>query len=132
MSAKKIVIVDDEPDVVMFLQAALEDNGYIALTASGAGEGLELIKQSMPDLVCLDVLMPKESGISLFRKLRTDSKLKEIPVIINSGLNFSRDIEPMEFLKLENGVVLDEPEGYIEKPVDVERLLYIVRKVLGK
>ncbi|MBW1873232.1 MAG: response regulator, partial [Deltaproteobacteria bacterium] len=107
MSAKKIVIVDDEPDVVMFLQAALEDNGYIALTASGAGEGLELIKQSMPDLVCLDVLMPKESGISLFRKLRTDSKLKEIPVIINSGLSFSKDIEPMDFLKLENGDLLD-------------------------
>ena len=132
MSAKKIVIVDDEPDVVMFLQAALEDNGYIALTASGAAEGLELIKQTMPDLVCLDVLMPKESGISLFRKLRTDSKLKEIPVIINSGLSFTKDIEPMEFLKLENGDVLEEPEGYIEKPVNVDRLLYIVRKVLEK
>jgi CheY-like chemotaxis protein len=131
MPAKKIVIVDDEPDVVMFLQAALEDNGYIALTASGAVEALELIRQAKPDLICLDVLMPKESGISLFKKLRTDSDLKEIPVIINSGLSFSKDIEPKEFLKLENGIILDEPEGYIEKPVNVDRLLYIVRKVIG-
>jgi len=132
MPAKKIVIVDDEPDVVMFLQAALEDNGYIALTASGAVEALELIRQAKPDLICLDVLMPKESGISLFKKLRTDSDLKGIPVIINSGLSFSKDIDPMEFLKLDNGIILDEPEGYIEKPVNVDRLLYTVRKVIGK
>jgi len=132
MPAKKIVIVDDEPDVVMFLQAALEDNGYEALTASGAVEALELIRQAKPDLICLDVLMPKESGISLFKKLRTDSDLKGIPVIINSGLSFSKDIDPMEFLKLDNGIILDEPEGYIEKPVNVDRLLYTVRKVIGK
>ena len=58
-----MVLVDDEEDIVLYLQTALEDAGYDALTAGNVPEGLELIRKESPDLVCLDILMPKESGI---------------------------------------------------------------------
>lgn len=130
MPGTKIVIVDDEPDVVLFLQAALEDNNYIALTASSANDGLEIIRNENPGLVCLDILMPKESGISLFRKLRTDPALKGIPVVIHSGLSLTKDLDQNEFLRLEDGTLLSEPEGYIEKPANAEQFLAVIRRVL--
>jgi len=126
-----IVIVDDEPDVVLFLQTALEDNGYTTLTASNAVDALKIIRETKPGLVCLDILMPEESGISLFQKIRGDSDLQDIPVIIHSGLNLSRDLESVDFLHLEDGTVIPEPNGFIEKPIDPDRFLNLVRRVLG-
>lgn len=128
---KKILIIDDEPDVLTFVQAALEDNGYEVATAHNARKGLEAIKQERPALVCLDVLMPRESGISLFKKLRSDPELKGIPIVILSGLSLSRDLDHIDYLEQDDGTVLEEPDGYIEKPVDVARLLSVIKKVLG-
>jgi CheY-like chemotaxis protein len=129
--AKKIVIVDDEPDVLMFLQTALEDNGYEVFGASNALDGFRIIKEIRPGLVCLDILMPEESGISLFRKLKTDPGLKDIPVVIQSGLSLSGDLDHVDFLELEDGSTIPEPDGYVEKPVDIDRFLAVVRKVIG-
>ena len=128
---KKILIIDDEPDVLTFVEAALEDHGYQTLTAHNANKGLETIKRERPALICLDVLMPRESGISLFKKLRSDPELKGIPVVILSGLSLRRDLDHVDYLELDDGTVLQEPEGYIEKPVDVARLLSVIEKVLG-
>ena len=128
---KKILIIDDEPDVLSFVQAALEDNGYQVVTAHNAHRGLEAIRLERPALVCLDVLMPRESGISLFKKLRSDPELKTIPIVILSGLSLSRDLEHVDYLELDDGTVLEEPDGYVEKPVDLARLLSVLEKVLG-
>ncbi len=127
----KIIIIDDEPDVLTFVQAALEDNGYEVVTAHSARRGLETIKREKPALICLDVLMPRESGISLFKKLRSDPDLKDIPIVIMSGLSLSRDLDHVDYLELDDGTVLEEPDGYIEKPVEVPRLLSVIKKVLG-
>ena len=127
----KILIIDDEPDVLTFVQAALEDHGYQALTAHNARKGLETIKREKPALICLDVLMPRESGISLFKKLRSDPDLKGIPIVILSGLSLSRDLDHIDYLELDDGTVLEEPDGYVEKPVDLARLLSVLKKVLG-
>ena len=130
METKKILLVDDEPDVVFFLQTALEDNGYEVFTATSALDGLEEIHREKPSLVCLDVLMPEESGISLFQKLRTDPELENIPILIYSGLSLSRDLDKIDFLKLEDGTALREPEGFLEKPVDIDDFLSLVKSVL--
>jgi len=130
METKKILLVDDEPDVVLFLQTALEDNGYTVATATSALDGLEEIHREKPSLVCLDVLMPEESGISLFQKLRTDPELENIPILIYSGLSLSRDLDKIDFLKLEDGTALREPEGFLEKPVDIDDFLSLVKSVL--
>jgi CheY-like chemotaxis protein len=131
MSKIKIALVDDEPDVVLFLQTALEDNDFIALTATGAVEGLDLIRREQPSLVCLDILMPEESGLSLYHKLKSDPGLRHIPVIILSGLSLSKDLRDVDYLRLEDGTTIPEPEGFIEKPAVADQFIALVREVLG-
>jgi len=126
---KKIMLIDDEEDVLEFLKTALEDNGYSPLIAGNANDGLSIIREQMPDLVCLDILMPGESGISLFQKLRVDPELKKIPVILNSGLSFTRDLKNIDYLKLEDGRTIPKPDGFIEKPVNIEKFVDLVREL---
>lgn len=130
MNRQRILLVDDEPDAIEFLQDLLHDHGYATSSASNAQDGLDRAREQPPDLVCLDVLMPKESGISLYQKLRTDPTLCRIPIVITSGLSFSRELKQIEYRKLANGTVLPEPDGIVEKPVDVEAFMSIIRRVL--
>jgi DNA-binding response OmpR family regulator len=72
MPEKKVLIVDDEPDVVTYLTLLLENDGYTVYSASSAEEGFDLVEIVEPDLVCLDIMMPKQLGLSLYEK--TSSK----------------------------------------------------------
>jgi CheY-like chemotaxis protein len=130
MKPRKVVLVDDEQDVRFYLETALEDAGYLPLAASNVHEGLELIKKEKPDLICLDILMPEESGLSLLQKLRCDRSLASIPVIITSALSVSKELSDVDYLALPDGTEIAEPEGYLEKPISAERLLAEVEAVL--
>ncbi len=128
---KKVLSVDDDPDIRLFVTTVLEENGYTPLTASNGEEGLEIIKKERPDLVTLDVLMPRQSGIKMYRELRTDDSLKNIPVIILSGIarrTFLRSQEALTEFGSEN---VPEPEAYLEKPVEPEELDEMIKKVIG-
>ena len=130
MNKKKIVLVDDEEDVIVYLETALEDAGYSTFAASNVADGIDLIREVKPDLICLDVLMPEESGFSLFRELRRDPDLAGIPVIIASALSIEQDLKDVDYLKLPNGTELVEPEGYVEKPINAQKFLATVAAVL--
>ncbi len=128
---KKVLSVDDDPDIRLFVTTVLEEYGYTPLTASNGEEGLEIIKKERPDLVTLDVLMPRQSGIKMYRELRTDDSLKNIPVIILSGIarrTFLRSQEALTEFGSEN---VPEPEAYLEKPVEPEELAEMIKKVIG-
>ena len=131
MSGKKVVLVDDQEDIVLYLQTALEDGGYVAKTASSASEGLELIRRESPDLVCLDILMPGESGMSLYQKLRSDEKLNKIPVLITSALNVSKELGDVDYRRLSDGTRLPEPDGIAEKPLSADQFLTAVSEIIG-
>jgi CheY-like chemotaxis protein len=73
--SKKVLIVDDDPDVRMFNATVVEESGYTPIEAPNGEEGLTRVKKEKPDLVLLDVLMPKQSGIRLYRELKTDKAL---------------------------------------------------------
>jgi len=126
-----VLVVDDDPDVRLFNTTVLEENGYTPLVAANGQEGLEIIRKELPDLVILDVMMPKQSGIRLYRELKTDKALKKIPVIILSG------IAEKTFLRSQNALTefgreeVPPPETYIEKPVEPDELASVVKKVLG-
>jgi twitching motility two-component system response regulator PilH len=128
---KKILVVDDDPDVRLFSVTVIEENGYTPLEATNGEEGMNLVKHEKPDLIILDVLMPRESGIKLYRNLQSDAKLKHIPVIILSGIaekSFLRSQKALaEFGKGE----VPAPEYYLEKPVEPEELAETIKKVLG-
>ena len=84
--AKKVLVVDDDPTVVTYLQTLLEDNGYDVVTAKNGEEGLNKATQEHFDLMTLDLLMPEKSGIKMFRELRKNEKLKSMPVVVVTGI----------------------------------------------
>ncbi|NOY69007.1 MAG: response regulator [Deltaproteobacteria bacterium] len=81
-SEKKVLVIDDEPDVRQFLATCIKDAGFQVDTASDGIQALEKVKSDMPDLMTLDMVMPRESGIKLMRKLRKNKEWADIPVIV--------------------------------------------------
>ena len=129
--SKKVLVVDDDPDVRVFNVAVLEENGYTPVVATNGEEGMQLIKKEKPDLVLLDVLMPRESGIRLYRNIKTNASLKKIPVIMLSGIAQKSFLRSQKALTQFGGKPVPEPEAYLEKPVEPEELAETIKKVLG-
>lgn len=125
---KRVLIVDDDSDIITFVVTVLEEHGYTPLIAKNGEEGLTKVKQDNPDLVLLDVLMPKQSGIKMYRELKTDESMKSIPVVILSGIAKRTFLRSQEALTEFGGQNVPEPEAYIEKPVEPEELAEIVKE----
>ena len=123
--AKKILVVDDEPDVVTYLSTVLKDAGYETIEASNGEAAMAAVLSKRPDLITLDITMPEMTGVKTYRKLKEDAKLKNIPVVIVTGVahEFKKFISTRE--------QVPPPEGYLEKPVKPEDLLSEVRRLLG-
>lgn len=128
--AKRILIIDDEPDMVTYLTTLLEDNGYHITTAADGEDGLTKVKSERPDLVSLDLLMPNKTGIKMFREMRKDSEIADIPVVMVTGFG-KDDVPSMDFKKWVQERAIRPPEAYIEKPVDPEVLLTAIKKAIG-
>jgi len=117
MSTKKsILIVDDEPDVLAYLTAVLKAKDFDIHTADNTEEGLRIAEKVKPDLVCLDIMMPRESGISMYAKLKSREDLAHTPVVIISGVEPESEFD---FRKLVRETSIPPPEAYLEKPIDV-------------
>ena len=129
---RKVLVVDDDPDVRMFSVTVLEENGYVPLEATNGEEGMNVIRQERPELIILDVLMPRESGVKLYRELKTDADLKSTPVIIQSGIAEKSFLRSQKALTEFGGAAVPEPEAYLEKPVEAEELAETIRNVLGE
>ena len=125
--AKRILIVDDEPEAIDFATAVLEENGYLAISAEDGVEGMEKVKAEKPDLVLLDIMMPGKGGISMYRDLRKDEETKDIPVIIITGVARGQRFEE-SMMRKDPHIPL--PDGYIEKPMKPEGLLEEIGKLL--
>ncbi len=128
--SKKVLVVDDDPDVRSFVVTVLEENGYTPLVAQDGVEGLEKINADPPDLVILDVLMPRGSGIRLYRRLKTDNALKSVPVIMFTGIALRSFLRSQKVLEEFNGEV-PKPDIYLEKPVEPEELIQAITAKIG-
>jgi DNA-binding response OmpR family regulator len=115
---KHILVVDDEQDVRDFLYDLLVDNGYSVRRASDGIEAMEEIKNNKPDLILLDLQMPKETGTNLYRKIHRKKEFESVPVIVISGL-------PGNYLAVSKSVPV------FDKPIDEKRLLEEVKRILG-
>ena len=130
--AQKVLVVDDELDMRTFVSTLLETNGYKPIAAVNGEEGLEVAKKERPALIILDVMMPKESGINMYRALKTDPELKAIPVIMLSALSKKTFFHSQKVLDQYRGEKIPEPEVYIEKPAETDDLLEAIAKALAK
>jgi len=129
--SKRVLVVDDDPDVRLFSVTVLEENGYTPLEADNGETGLKMIKEKKPDLVILDVLMPRQSGVRLYRELKTSKSLKDVRVIILSGIAKKTFMRSQRALTEFGGAEVPEPEIYLEKPVEPEELAEVINKVLA-
>ena len=84
---KKVLLIDDDRDSVKYLAAILSNHGYDSDHAYDGSEGLRKVKQVHPDLIVLDVMMPKKSGLLLCRELKTDERYKHIPILMLTGVS---------------------------------------------
>jgi CheY-like chemotaxis protein len=124
---KKILIIDDEPNVITYLSTLLEDNGYDICSTMNADEGYQKALEERPDLITLDLLMPDKTGIKLYKELKKDANLKDIPVIMVTGFT-SEQFPMVDFKKFIYERSIPGPEGFIEKPIDAEALLSAVQQ----
>ncbi len=126
---KKVLVVDDDQGVVAFVRASLKMEKYEVMSASDGLAGLLRACEELPDLIILDVYMPGEPGFYALRNLKSDSKTKDIPVIMLTGIGRRLGIvfstqDFYDFLGF-------EPDAYLEKPVDPIFLRLVTGRLLG-
>jgi adenylate cyclase len=147
---KTVLVVDDDDNTRRFLTVALEENGYEAITAEDGDDGLKKLQEAIPDLILLDVMMPKKTGFSLFKLMRRKDEFKDIPVIMLTGVAGVLEEEdaqaegdtfesPFDSIRqgLRKGIAqmreegLVRPEMFIDKPIDPEELIEAVQSLIG-
>jgi DNA-binding response OmpR family regulator len=115
----KILLVDDEPDVLEILSKKLQTAGFLTVTASDGNQGLAKTREEKPDLVLLDILMPNKDGFTMLCDLQSDTDLRKIPVIMVSAKS--------EANSLFEGRNLGATD-YLIKPIDFDELLRYIKK----
>jgi CheY-like chemotaxis protein len=149
--AKKVLMIDDDPNTVKYLSVVLEENGYEVAAAYDGREGLEKIKEIHPDLVVLDVMMPKKTGFTLFRQLRKEEEFKDLPILMLTGVAgvledyddeadaAGTTLRPFDSLR-ENlrsmiqkmrSEGLIKPDMFMDKPVEPDEFIERVEKLLN-
>lgn len=127
---KKVLVVDDEMHLRIFISAVFETNGFTVATARDGEEGYLKAKEFMPDLITLDLMMPREGGIRMYRKVRADEQLGQVPVIIVSAVEDDTFAHSLALINAGQPHKVREPDGYIEKPPKADRLLDEARRLL--
>lgn len=122
---KRILIIDDERDMQLYLATLFRKAGYDTIIAENGDQGVSMAVEEQPDLITLDLLMPRQSGVMAYRRLRDAPETAAIPVVILTGLSRQDDL----FRSTAAG--LPEPEAVVEKPIDRERFLRTVGGIIG-
>lgn len=119
---KRILVVDDEPQNVTLITSRLKVNGYEVISAFDGQEALDKVHQEKPDLIILDILLPKINGYKVCNMLASDSEYKHIPIVMLTGLGEAKNIGE----GMNNGAV-----AYVTKPFKAEILLGIIKATVG-
>ncbi|MBI4278276.1 MAG: response regulator, partial [Armatimonadetes bacterium] len=122
------LVVDDDPDIVEAVRTVLAASGYAVETARDGEEGLERIRQDVPDLLVLDLLMPRMDGFAVVRTLKEKPRWASIPIVILTAVG--EEVSRRRY-ELETGLAMDV-DDYLEKPLRPAELLHRVGKVLER
>jgi len=126
--AKKILIIDDDPDLVEAVTMILESKNYDVAAAYGGIEGLQKAKTEKPDLIVLDVMMPDKDGYAVCKELKTDPKMRSIPVLLLTAV-----VSHISTTRFTQQMGLEtEADDYIDKPVEPEALVKRIETLLSK
>jgi DNA-binding response OmpR family regulator len=123
MKKRRVVIIEDEPNIVLSLEFLLQREGYETASATDADTGLALVRQTRPDVVLLDIMMPKRNGYELCQTIKADSELRSIAIIMVSARG--QEVEVLKGLEL-------GASAYVTKPFGNAEILEAVRAVLPR
>ena len=132
MKEEKILIVDDDLHMRIFMSTLFKTSGLNVIASKDGNEGIAEAKKNAPSLIVLDLMMPRKGGIKMYQQLKTDENLKNIPVVILSGVNTKTFFHSLNLLGAGTKEPLPEPDGYMEKPPKPEDLLETVQAILKK
>ena len=128
---KSVLVIDDERSVVAYLETLLEDNGYETISAENGRAGFDIAKKERPDLVCLDITMPEDSGIRFYRNIKDEPELGKIPVVVVTAVTgYGGDPEPFRKF-LDNRRQVPPPEAFFSKPIDRQEFLDAISRLIG-
>ena len=126
--AKKILIIDDDPDLVEATSMILKSRHYDVVAAYGGVEGLEKVKAEKPDLIVLDVMMPDKDGYTLCKELKADPALNAIPVLLLTAV-----VSHIATTRFSHQMGMEtEADDYMDKPVDPAELVKRIEALLSK
>ncbi|WP_457554736.1 response regulator [Candidatus Pyrohabitans sp.] len=117
----RIMVVDDEPDILAMVDMILSRKGHSTLLAENGEEALKLLRQHRPDLILLDLMMPRMDGTEFLRRLRADSNLRDIPVIV---------VSVRSTIEKESREAMELADNYITKPIDIPTLYAAIEEML--
>jgi two-component system alkaline phosphatase synthesis response regulator PhoP len=123
MKKRRVVIIEDEPNIVLSLEFLLQREGYETASATDADTGLALVRQMRPDVVLLDIMMPKRNGYELCQTIKADPELRSIAIIMVSARG--QEVEVLKGLEL-------GASAYVTKPFGNAEILEAVRAVLPR
>jgi len=124
----KVLVVDDEPDIIEMLKVLLEDESYEVVTANNGKEVVDKAKEEKPDVIVLYLMMPEMNGFEACEKIKEDPELSDTPVLILTGI--TRDLSHTRYSRSSGlGLASDD---YIDKPVDPDLLLERIAALLGE
>lgn len=121
----RILVIDDDADIVAYLGTILRDHGYDVLSVTDSAAGLETARREHPDLICLDIAMPPPTGVRVYRDLKDDPALRGIPVVMVTG------VMPQFKEFIHHRKKVPPPDGYIQKPFDPADVVATVARLLA-
>lgn len=146
---KEILIVDDSEENVAFMVEILEEQGLAYRVARNGKEAMQALGEKVPDLVLLDVMMPRKSGLKVFQEMKRDTALQQVPIIIVTGLggvtgvdietgreddkeSYSDDVTRRFGAALREQLAGLTPDALVEKPIDPAQLVAKIRQFLSR
>ena len=131
MKKKTVLIVEDELDMRIFISTLLETSGYQPFMTRDGTEGMLKARDICPDLIILDVMMPGEGGVQMYRELKTHDTLCNIPVIMLSAVARKTFSHYLNMVNARLKKPIPEPDAYIEKPPEAEDILKMAATLIG-
>jgi CheY-like chemotaxis protein len=133
MQMKTVLVVDDESDMRIYVSTVVETSGFKPVVAEDGTQALALARSDVPDLVILDVMMPKiDDGIQAYLEFRTDENLNQIPIIMLSAVSRKTFFHSIRMLNPYRGQIVPEPDAYMEKPPDANELIRLIGELLTR
>jgi len=118
---KKILVIDDEEDMQKLLKIRLEQENFIVTVAGDGEAGIKAAELEMPDLILMDIMMPKMDGYTCLKEIRKIQKIKDMPVLMLSGKEEEKISDLFAFQKI---------SGYVEKPFELDNLVVKIKEIL--